>query len=246
MIKSFSYFILFVFLCPVVYAQTGLEIIEAQNNSNKGYKTEFIAGTFVTTEKNKSVTERGFEIYREESGKTLLIVTSPDDVKGAKLLSLGQDIQWLYLPSLGKTRRLASGTQNGFFLGTEFTHEDLAPKNTALYDYNLLKNETIGNKDCTVVEAIPARTSSSYSKTISWITTNTYQTLKTEFYAKNNTLLKTAVFEHYARLEGKFWRPLEVTMTETKSGRFTTMRLKSHTIGQTFPESTFKMEALTR
>ena len=45
------------------------------------------------------------------------------------------DDQWLYLPALGKTKRIASSDQSGAFMGSDFNYSDLIGQYAAVGTY---------------------------------------------------------------------------------------------------------------
>jgi len=61
------------------------------------------------------------------------------------------DDQWLYLPALKKVRRISSSDRGDYFMGTDFTFEDIK-QTPELEDYNwtLLGSETVDGHDCWV------------------------------------------------------------------------------------------------
>lgn len=79
-------------------------------------------------------------IYRkadEEVEKQLIEYLEPADVKGTKFLSIveegKEDMMWLYLPALGRERRIAAHAKKESFMGTDFTYEaDSIPKSLLL------------------------------------------------------------------------------------------------------------------
>ena len=55
------------------------------------------------------------------------------------------DDQWLYLPALKKTKRIASGDKSGSFMGSDFTYADMTTRNLDNYDYTLLKEDLLND-----------------------------------------------------------------------------------------------------
>ena len=59
---------------------------------------------------------------------------SPADVKDTGFLTYDydeegrDDDQWLYLPALKKTKRIASGDKSGSFMGSDFTYADMTDR----------------------------------------------------------------------------------------------------------------------
>lgn len=120
----------------------------------------------------------------EEGTKQLLIFEAPADLAGAGLLSVDYtdgsraDDQWLYLPSVGKTTRIASADKSGSFMGTDLTYADMTRKDPDDYDYTLLEQSVdVDGTDCWLIEAVPRtekeRSETGYAKTQVWVAKDT-------------------------------------------------------------------------
>ena len=132
--------------------------------------------------------------------KYLARFEGPADIRGTALLTWEQkdreDDQWLYMPAYGqKLKRIAGGNKKGYFMGTDFSYEDLRPEKLETHTYNVLKKEKCDNQDCYVIESLPStddeKKTTGYAKRILWITTDTFVTLKVDFYDHSMKLLKT-------------------------------------------------------
>jgi hypothetical protein len=86
--------------------------------------------------KDKSGRERKRELNVrsmnfKEGSKSFMRFSAPADVKNTGLLSVDyddgakDDDQWLYLPSLRKSTRIASTQKSGSFMGTDFYYADM-------------------------------------------------------------------------------------------------------------------------
>ena len=82
--------------------------------------------------------ERSLLMYTKDYGKdskSLMYFQSPGDVKGTGFLAWDYDYpkkdddQWLYLPALKKSRRISSSSRNDYFMGTDFTYDDMGDRN---------------------------------------------------------------------------------------------------------------------
>ena len=85
-----------------------------------------------------------FESTEEGRGdKSIIVFDSPRDIGGTALLShtkiLEPDDQWLYLPALGRVKRISSGNKSGPFVGSEFAYEDLVSQEVDKYNYRWLR-----------------------------------------------------------------------------------------------------------
>jgi hypothetical protein len=82
-------------------------------------------------------------LSRDESGDRLLIrFTYPNDIRGTGFLVWehpdGEDERFLYLPSLGRVRRIAGSEAQESFVGSDFTYEDIGGREFDEYSYALL------------------------------------------------------------------------------------------------------------
>lgn len=123
----------------------------------------------------------------------------PADIKGTGFLQLenraADDDIWVYLPALGKTRRLAANNKRDSFFGTDFAYGDILLPAVAKYQHTLLRQEKVDGSDCYVIESTPrdakTRDDTGYSRRITWVDTRSYVERKVEYYDLRGTLLKT-------------------------------------------------------
>ncbi len=123
----------------------------------------------------------------------------PADIKGTGFLQLenrdADDDIWVYLPALGKVRRLAANNKRDSFFGTDFSYGDILLPPVAKYQHVLLRNEVVDGSDCYVVESKPrdarTRDDSGYSRRITWVDARSFVERKVEYYDIAGRLLKT-------------------------------------------------------
>ena len=105
-----------------------------------------------------------------DGDKSMTIFNKPNDVKGTALLSFthkqGPDDQWLYLPALKRTKRIASDNKSGPFMGSEFAFEDIASQEVEKYTYKFLRDDSLGEMDVFVFERYPVDKKSGYTRQI--------------------------------------------------------------------------------
>jgi hypothetical protein len=169
------------------------------------------------------------EIEEEDiPDKTLGIFLEPADVRGTVMLTFeqpyGSDEQWLFLPSLKRTKKINAENKSGSFLGTEFSWEDISTRELTKYHYRYLRDE--GNT--WVVERVPAYQYSGYSRQVTWVSKDNDQTVRIEYYDRNAALLKTQVLEKWEQYAGRYWRPLHLEMTNHLTHKKTIMELSSY------------------
>jgi hypothetical protein len=80
------------------------------------------------------------------AGDRLLIrFTYPNDIKGTAFLVWehpeGDDERFLYLPGLGRTRRIAGAESQDSFVGSDFTYEDISGRELDDYTYSMVEQD---------------------------------------------------------------------------------------------------------
>ncbi len=82
-----------------------------------------------------------FSKDKGEDTLRLMFFLHPADVKDTAFLTFDydepdkDDDQWLYLPALKKTKRIASTDKSGSFMGSDLTYADMTSRNLEDYDY---------------------------------------------------------------------------------------------------------------
>jgi hypothetical protein len=190
---------------------------------------------------------------REEEGdgdKSLVVFDSPKDIKGTAFLSfthaLVPDDQWLYLPALKRVKRIASANKSGPFVGSEFAYEDLTSQEVEKYTYKYLRDESIDERDCSVVEAYPAYENSGYTRQLVWIDTSMHRAVRIDYYDRKDTLLKTLKAEAWEQYLDSYWRPGLMTMVNHQTGKSTTLAWSDYEFRTGLDERDFDLNTLKR
>ena len=186
--------------------------------------------------------------------KTLLRFLAPRDIENTGLLTWeragGDDDQWLYLPSLGKVKRIAASGKKNRFMGSEFAYEDLRPENLSAHRYTLTGSETLDGHDCFVIEAVPATpqqaADSGYSKRRLWVRKDITLTVKQEYFDKKGRLEKVGIPRQLVNVRGSMWRPNEAEMRDAQTGNRTVVTVESRRLDQGLKESFFTEAELVR
>ena len=101
--------------------------------------------------------DRGEDTYK------LMFFVHPADVKDTGFLNYDyddpeqDDDQWLYLPALKKTKRIATSDKSGSFMGSDLNYSDMTSRNLTDYDFSFYKTKEAdvdGNK-CWLIVASP-------------------------------------------------------------------------------------------
>lgn len=235
----------------------GLAIAEMADYRDLGWKDS--EAKMVMTLRNRAghksirhIRVRNMEVPGD-GDKGMSIFDRPRDVKGTAVLTwshaLKPDHQWIFLPALRRVKRISSRNKSGPFMGSEFAYEDIASQEVAKYTYKYLQNEHFNGMDCYVIERYPAYKYSGYKRQIGWIDKKYYNPLRTVFYDRKNSRLKTLTFKDYKpyRVSGKtFWRADEFFMENHQTGKTTRLEWKKYEFRKGFTKRNFDKNALKR
>ena len=132
---------------------------------------------------------------KESLRRARITFLEPADVKGTTFLSLeqkeGDDLQYLFLPALRRTRRIAGSAKNGRFMGTDFTYADLEFRDLREGDLKRLEDRVTSKRPCHVIEVKPKGEDDPYSKLIVHVDTKLSLPLKIEFFDRRGSAIKT-------------------------------------------------------
>lgn len=161
--------------------------------------------------------------------KKLMFFTSPADVRDTSFMTWSyedgsDDDQWIYLPALRRVRRIASDSRHDSFMGSDFTYDDLSQRHPSADDHALLREEQVNGSDAYVVESVPVD-DEPYSRTVSWISKDSYIGLQREFYDDAGRLYKKLVIDQAEEIDG-YWVITDMTMSNLSSGSNTRIQMK--------------------
>jgi len=131
-------------------------------------------------------------------------------------------------------------------MGSEFAFEDMASQEVDKYTYKYLKDETINNIDCYVIERIPAYKNSGYKRLISWVNKKDLRPEKIVFYDRKDSKLKTLIFSDYKQYLKQYWRADKMFMENHQTGKSTTLSWKTYQFKTGLKSKDFTRNSLKR
>ncbi len=153
----------------------------------------------------------GYRKYFSEEKRTALFYKYPSNVKGTSFLIFDyerldvDDDQWLYLPALRKVRRISTSNRGDYFLGTDFTYEDIKLEgrvSTEDYNFTIVKREA----GQLLLQAIPKSDAVAkelgYSKVEFWVSTAHWMITKADYWDVKGKILKTLVASEIYEVDG--------------------------------------------
>lgn len=233
-------------------AQRGYQIAEEMTRREQGFQNYKMAMEMVLRDKQGQTSARqirGSVLEMEGDGdKYLFVFQTPLDIKGTTFLSHAHptksDDQWLYLPFLKRTKRIASDSKSGSFMGSEFAFEDLTTQDLQKYDYKYLAEEKQAERRSFKIERVPRYEGSGYTRQLVWVDAERYVPLKVQFFDRRNELQKTLQFGVYKQYEGKFFKASSMAMENHQNGKSTTINFTNYQFKVNLSEQDFDPQRL--
>lgn len=246
-----------------------LEIIDKINSVPDG---DFVSRNLTMTliDKRGKKRIRHTKAYRKYFGdekRTILFYQKPTNVKGTSFLTFDypdpsvDDDQWLYLPALRKVRRISASDRGDYFLGTDFTYEDIKLEGKielADYDHRILREEILSLKNSdskveslntVVLEGLPKSSEIAnelgYGKTEFWVDTETWLIRKAIYWDTKNNLLKTLEITDVSSIDGILTRH-RLSVKNSKTGHFSEFVFSDVDYKSAVKDSLFSQRAMKR
>ena len=201
----------------------------------------------VVTAKNGSTKEMVIDQYSKDGpngSRTMIVFNSPAGQRGTRFLSMenatGGTDQWIFLPSLGKSRRIASSESGCSFMGTDFSYDDMSLMNREADDdkHSIAREETLNGAACYVIQSIPNKSDYQYSKTISWVDKANSRIYKVELYDKKGVLVKLLEMSDYQNVQGRDTSK-SIKINTIAAGTSTTIYMDRVEYDMNIPEGVF-------
>jgi hypothetical protein len=160
---------------------------------------------------------------------SMMFFLSPADVKDTGFLTYDyddserDDDQWLYLPALKKTKRIAASNKSGSFMGSDFSYADMTDRPLEKYEYSLLQETEIDGHAVWVIESVShdeeENDETGYTKSIQFVRKDNYVSIRAKIWVKKGKRNKYMEVKELEQIDG-IWVPTLITMT-TKKGNQT-------------------------
>ena len=210
--------------------------------------------TMTLTNRSGSTRVRTIKQFTKDLGKvekSIMFFQTPADVKNTSFMSWTydddskSDDQWIYLPTIKKTKRISSDSKSDYFMGSDFTYDDLGDRKLEDDTHTLIGEETMDGKECYVVESTSIDEEYMYSKTKTWIIKEHFIGFKKEFYDEDGDLLNVLRIKEYKDYDGFLIINLSEMENVQKNHR-TTMDLNDINITNKIQESLFTERIMMR
>jgi outer membrane lipoprotein-sorting protein len=232
---------------------TGTEIMQKVSERADGDEME---GTLTMTLLNSKGGERVREIkqYIKDFGaveKKIMFFLKPADVKNTSFMNWSytdetkNDDQWIFLPALKKVKRISSDSSGDYFMGSDFTYDDLGDRKVGDDTHTVLRTEMLEGLECYVVESVTKDEDYMYYKTVTWVVKDRWYGLKKEFYDEDEDFLKTLTLLNVEQING-FWIITGTEMKNDQKNHMTRMEFKGVKVDAGISDSKFSERMMKR
>ena len=190
----------------------------------------------------------------DHQDKMVIVFGAPAEDVGTAFLvwrkaGRDQDEQWLYMPSLGRVRRIAV-TSSQSFVGTNMRYEDireLAGERVDNYSYELLPAEAQDGRPCTVIQATPnPGVTSAYKRRKMWLDQAWQIPVKVEYYDARDVLWKVLYQSSVTQLPSGIYRADLLEVRDLQLQEATFMLISKREVAQALSPETFTTDYLER
>jgi len=244
--KRFIFTALFLGTALLIYAQNADAIMTSAKNRVTS-DTVSSRSRMVITAKDGSTTERVIDQYSKDGpngSRTVIVFQRPANVAGSRFLTMdsaaGGTDQWIFLPSLGRVRRIAASESGGNFMGTDFSYDDISSmdRDISLDTHTLLREEALNGKNCHVIQSIPKDSSYQYSKSVTWVDKDSYLIYKAEMYNKRGEAVKIMEMSDFKEMQGRL-TPMQTKISTIAAGTSTTIFMEIMKYDDPIPDGVF-------
>lgn len=229
------------------FAQTAEEIVATARDRIQA-DTISTRSRMVIQDKDGSTTERLVDQYTSKTkgggDKTMIVFQKPASVAGTRFLTVENegkaDDRWIFLPSLGKVRRIAASEGSGSFMGTDLSYDDVssADRDADEDTHALLREEALEGKACWVIESRPKDSGYQYGKMVSWIEKDSSIAKKIEMYDRKGQLVKVLETGAVENVQGRLTAK-QTKMSSVQEKTSTTISVEIIKYDDKIPDSVF-------
>lgn len=213
---------------PTAHAMSARQIMEKVDARDDGDNmTADVKMILIDRQENKRIRE--MKVFTKDKGADtwkMQFFLSPADVKDTGFLTYDyyegdrDDDQWLYLPDLHKTKRIATSDKSSAFMGSDFSYADMTRRVLDEWKYKLLKEDKVGENKVWLIEATPAseevRDRYGYLKSVLFIRQDIFMGIRAVHWLKEGKKIKYQENKEIKQIDG-IWVATELHEKTTKN-----------------------------
>jgi len=199
--------------------------------------------------------------YKKDKGEdkySILFFMHPADVKDTGFLTYDydeqdkDDDQWLYLPALRKTKRIASSDKSGSFMGSDLNYSDMIKSDLEDYDFTLIKEMDVNGVGTWVIESVPRSNKvideTGYKKALLFVRQDNYVVIRQAKYTQSGGYIKYVDVKTLELIDG-IWVGTETHVAKKKGKKTlhkTILKLKNIKFNQNLDYDLFTLRQLEK
>lgn len=157
--------------------------------------------------------------------RTLLRFLYPNDIKGTGFLVWehpgGDDERFLYLPALGRVRRIAGEEKQESFVGSDLSYEDIGGRDVAEYAYAFAEQNAVwtapdgARLPAWALESRAKDKAARYPRSVSLILKDRFIVVHADIFNQRNERAKTFDVRRMERVEG-IWTVMDLAVANER------------------------------
>ena len=190
-----------------------------------------------------------------DGDRLLIRFTYPNDIKGTGFLvwehPSADDERFLYLPSLGRVRRIAGAEAQESFVGSDFTYEDIGGREFddytyAIADENASWTEPGGAaRPAYRLESRRKDPSADFPRVVSLVLKDLFVVVQADIYNRRNEKQKVYAVRRLAAIDG-IWTVMDAEMTNAAEKSRTELTVDAARYNVGLKEADFSRRELER
>jgi hypothetical protein len=247
-------------LALAAQAQTARQIMEQVDARDDGDNIT-IESEMILIDKNGHERRRLLKSFIKDKGDDTWRVQffmEPADVRDTAFLTYDyysgdkDDDQWLYLPELHKTKRIASSDKSSAFMGSDFSYADMNRRVLDEWTYTLLKETEVDGHKVWLVETTPVskvvEERYGYTKSVVFVRQDIFFPIRAVHWQKDGNKIKYMEVKKLEQIDG-VWVATETHMKTTKNKQTlhsTILRWNQVKMNQAIDEDVFTIRRLEK
>jgi hypothetical protein len=188
-----------------------------------------------------------------DGDRLLIRFTYPNDIRGTSFLvwkhPQGEDERFLFLPSLGRVRRIAGSEAQESFVGSDFSYEDIGGRELEDFTYALLDETSAWTSPDGAVhpayrlESKRKDRSAEFPRVVSLVLKDTFVVVHADVYNRRNEKQKTYSVKRLEAVQG-IWTVMQSAMSNDLDRTRTDLLIEKIEYNIGLKEDTFSRRVL--
>ncbi len=212
-------------------------------------------------DRNQNRQTRELQIYSksyQNVKKQIIVVNKPPKMKNMGFLMFdyidngSESDQWIYIPSAGRPKRIASSDRGGSFMGSDLNYADLVSKPLGDYTFRIIKEARVKEQDTWLIESLPVSEEvirkTGYLKSVLAVTKNTFDVIRIKLWCEDGHTVKLHDLNDFTEMDG-IRIPTDILVIK-KRGKITMhmthMKISNLKMGHHLADELFTLRQLER